>query len=138
MIQKTKGSIQWVNYHIKKFSALKHYNHTGVHLIADFWGGKIIGDAEKIKEILIKASLRANNTPLRVAVHKFEPQGITGIILLAESHIAIHDWPEFNYMAVDIYTCGDKSEPPKALEYLKEAFQPKKVEIREIKRGKIK
>jgi len=56
---------------------------------------------------------------------------------LAESHIALHLWPEMNYLAVDIFTCGKDSDPFKALEYLKKEFQPKRVEIKKIKRGKI-
>ena len=130
MIKKTKRSIQWV----KQTKKLKY---AGLHLLAEFWYGKIIEDPKEIKRILIEAVKKANNTPLKVTIHKFQPQGITGIVLLAESHIAIHTWPENNYVAIDIYTCGDKASPKKALEYLKKEFQPKKVEIKEIKRGKF-
>ncbi len=109
---KTKRSIQWVQENKKQI-------YSGIHLIAEFWNGKIIDDPKKIREILVKAVKKANNTPLDVVIHKFEPQGVTGIVLLAESHIAIHTWPEFNYVALDIYTCGDKANPLKALEFLK-------------------
>lgn len=128
MIKKPKRSIQWVKKN-------KNQKYAGIHLMAEFWYGKIIEDPKRIKQILIKAVKKANNTPLKIAIHKFQPQGITGIILLAESHLAIHTWPEFNYIAVDIYTCGDKSNPSRALEYLKKEFQPKRVEIKKIKRG---
>jgi S-adenosylmethionine decarboxylase len=130
MLEKTKRSIQWV---VTK----KQTKYSGIHLIADFWYGKVIEDPKRIKKILIKAVKEANNTPLKIAIHKFQPQGITGIVLLAESHIALHLWPEFNYIAIDIYTCGDKGTSEKALEYLKKEFQPKKVEIKKIKRGKF-
>ena len=129
MTKKTKRSIQWIRENKKKYS--------GIHLIAEFWGGKDIESPKKIREILVKAVRKANNTPLEIAIHKFQPQGITGVILLAESHIALHSWPEFNYLAVDIYTCGNKSQPEKALEYLKKEFQPKKVEVKKIKRGQL-
>lgn len=79
----------------------------------------------------------ADSTPLRTTADKFSPQGITGIVLLAESHIAIHTWPELGYVAIDIFTCGDKSRPLKALDYFKEELKPKRVEIKELKRGKI-
>ncbi len=128
MLKKTKRSIQWV-----KENETKKYS--GIHLIAEFWNGKIIEDPKRIKKILLEAVKRADNTPLEVVVHKFQPQGITGIVLLAESHIAIHTWPEFNYVALDIYTCGDKASPSMALEYLKKEFKPKKVKIKKIKRG---
>jgi S-adenosylmethionine decarboxylase len=109
---------------------------TFVHLIADFVSPKVIEDADEIREILIEAARRANNTPLEITIHKFPVQGITGVILLAESHIAIHTWPEYDYVAVDIFTCGKTTNPYKALEYLKEKFCPQKVKFREIKRGR--
>ena len=130
MFQKTKRSIQWVILNRKQ-------KYSGIHLIAEFWHGKKIEDPKELKKVLLEAVRQAKNTPLDVAVHKFQPQGITGIVLLAESHLAIHTWPELDYVAIDIYTCGDKANPEKALEYLKEKFQPKKVEIKKIKRGRI-
>lgn len=125
---KTKRSNRWAIAKIKKNSA-------GVHLIADFWFGKKIENPKRIKEILIEAVKRTKNTPLEVSIHKFNPQGITGVILLAESHIALHSWPEFNFLAVDIFTCGQKAFPEKALDYLKRVFKPKKVKVIKIERG---
>lgn len=130
-MSKTKRSIRWVK-------EKNHYQYSGIHLIAEFWNGKIIEDSKKIEKILRAAVKKANNTPLEIIVHKFKPQGLTGIVLLAESHVAIHTWPEFNYVALDIYTCGNKASPMKALEYLKEKFQPQKFEIRKLKRGRIR
>lgn len=112
--------------------------YAGIHLIVEFWGGKIIEDSKEIEKILIRAVKRAKNIPLEVAIHKFSPQGITGVILLAESHIAIHTWPQINYVAIDIFTCGKKAKPEAALSMLKKYFQPKKVRIIKIKRGEIK
>lgn len=127
---KIKKSTPWIeNKNPKKY--------LGIHLIAEFWGGRIIEDRKKIREILIKAVKKANNTPLGILIHRFQPQGLTGIVLLAESHIAIHSWPEFKYVAIDIYTCGNKANPMKALEYIKKQFRPKKSEIKKIKRGRI-
>lgn len=125
----TKRSIKWV---IDKKNK-KYY--AGIHLLAEFWGGKIIEDSRKIEKILILAAKKSGNTPLKVTIHKFSPQGITGVVLLAESHIALHLWSEFNYLAIDIFTCGDKAKPYKALEYLRKKFKPKKVKIYKIKRG---
>ena len=127
MIRKTKRSIKWV--------PRKKQKYAGIHLLAEFWGGKIIENSKEIEKILIGATKAAENTPLKITIHKFHPQGITGVILLAESHIALHSWPEFNYLAIDIFTCGDKAKPYKALNYLKKVFKPKKVVIKEIKRG---
>jgi len=134
MVKKTKRSIQWVN--LKLIEKSKKY--AGILLVADFWSGKIIEEPKKIKRILIEAAKKSGSQPLEVTIHKFSPQGITGVVLLAESHITIHIWPEINYLAIDIFTCGEKVMPHKALNYLKKEFQPKRVEIREIKRGALK
>jgi len=129
---KTKRSTRWV-----RESKSQNKEYAGIHLVADFWFGKIIEDEKKIKKFLIGAAKEAKNTPLEIVIHKFNPQGMTGILLLAESHIALHSWPEFNYLAIDIFTCGQKAMPEKALNYLKKVFKPKKIEIRKIKRGKL-
>jgi len=109
--------------------------YAGIHLIIEFWGGKIIEDAKKIRSILIKTAKVSRNTSLGVKIHKFVPYGVTGFILLAESHISIHTWPERNYVAVDIFSCGRNSQPYKGLDYLKKEFQPEKIRVQEIKRG---
>ena len=129
MVQKTKRSIRWVREKKQKYA--------GIHLIAEFWGSKVIEDSKEIEKILIEATKKGRNTPLKVSVHRFLPQGITGVVLLAESHIAIHSWPEFDYLAIDIFTCGEKAFPEKSLEYLKKEFKPKKVKVKKIKRGII-
>jgi len=131
MTKKTKRLIQRV---IEK----RKQKYAGIHLIVEFWNGKIIEDPKKIKQILIETAKRAKNTPLEVTIHKFSPRGLTGVVLLQESHIALHSWPEINYIAIDIFTCGEKSMPHKALAYLKKVFKPKRVKIQKIKRGKIK
>jgi len=104
-------------------------------LLAEFWHGKNIESAKELKRILIAAAKKAKTTPLKISIHKFSPQGMTGVVLLAESHIAFHSWPELNYLALDIFTCGNKAMPRKAMEYLKKELRPMKVEIKEIKRG---
>jgi S-adenosylmethionine decarboxylase len=134
MMQQTKRSIQWITDN-RIFFLPKKKKYAGIHLIADFWDGKAI-ESEKELEILLENTVKAANaTSLRNVVYKFEPQGITGVILLAESHISIHTWPELKYAAIDIFTCGDKTRPDKALEFLKKELQPKKVIIKKIKRG---
>lgn len=141
MNKKTKRSTRWVRKKLK--SGLPNQkndfgngkNYAGLHLIAEFWGSKIIEDSQEIERILVGAAKEAGNIPLKTTIHKFSPQGITGVILLAESHIAIHYWPEINYLAIDIFTCGDKTKPYKALEYLRKKFNPQKFEIKKIKRG---
>lgn len=113
----------------------KHKSPHSVHLIADFDSPLRIEEPRAVRKILLEAARAANNTPLKFSIHKFPVQGITGVVILAESHIAIHTWPEYGYVAVDIFTCGKDSKPYKALDYLKECFNPKEVRARLIKRG---
>lgn len=109
----------------------------GTHLVVDFWYGKIIDSEKTIKEILIEAAEKANNKLLDLGIHKFEPQGITGFALLAESHISIHTWPDKYYIAIDIFTCGNHSTPQETLKFLKKRLNPKKIQVQEIKRGHL-
>jgi S-adenosylmethionine decarboxylase len=116
----------------------KKQNSLGIHLIADFWFGKKIEDPKKLKKILIEAAKKAGNIPLEFSSHKFNPHGLTGVLLLAESHIAFHSWPEFGYLAIDIFSCGKNAKPEEALRYLKKILKPKKVEVSIIKRGNLR
>ena len=89
--------------------------------------------ADSIGRFPVRVGLQ--NEFLNAMVHKFPVQGVTGVILLAESHIAIHTWPEHDYISIDIFTCGKKTQPYQALEYLKSKFSPRQVRIKEVKRG---
>lgn len=109
----------------------------GKHIIAEFWGAEVEEDRQRIEEILSRAARESNSTPLKVIFHNFEPKGLSAAILLAESHIALHYWPEYKYLAVDIFTCGKKSMPEKGLEYLRKVFKPERVEVKKINRGKV-
>ncbi len=117
---------------------MKNKNNTkyaGIHLIAEFWSNQKIDNISTIKTILSKSAKISHNTALGIEVQKSLSQNISGFILLAESHISIHIWPKLDYVAIDIFSCGQKSKPHKALEYLRKKFKPKKIKITEIKRG---
>lgn len=138
MVEKTKRSIQWIA--IKKKNTLSLSKYAGIHLIADFWfvqkaKEKKSEDKKALRKILEKAAAASGSAPLGFVAHKFSPHGITGVVLLKESHISVHTWPEWNYVAVDVFTCGEKTMPQKAIDVLKEYFQPRKIEIKEIIRG---
>lgn len=109
----------------------------GVHLIAEFWGCRNIKSSKEFEDILLGAAKQAKATALKVYVHKFTPQGMTGVVVLSESHITFHSWPELKYLALDIFTCGKKSRPYKALEFMKEKIKPNQVQVVEIKRGVV-
>jgi S-adenosylmethionine decarboxylase len=103
------------------------------HLVVDFWDCFIPEESHILETILRQAAIKSGATPLEFVIHKFEPCGVSVILVLAESHISIHYWQEEKYAAIDIFTCG-ACDPVKALEHLKEMFIPTKVEYREIER----
>ncbi len=90
-----------------------------------------------MKQALEKAAKVAKSTLLSEVTHHFEPYGVTGLALLAESHISIHTWPEYGYIAVDIFTCGEYAEPEKACRYLVQAFQASNHTLLTLPRGKL-
>ncbi len=106
----------------------------GIHLLIDFWEAKNIDSVSFCEKALAKAVKDCGATLLKMNLHKFSPQGVSGVAVIAESHISIHTWPEHDYAALDVFVCGDK-DPYLALESLKYSFQPKKVEVSEVKRG---
>lgn len=107
------------------------------HLLADFWGCKFkeLNDVKFLKKIARQAVIKANCRPLGLASHKFKPQGVSMAFLLEESHLSVHTYPEASYAAIDIFTCGNKAVPSKALEYLKKQLKPKRVRSLRITRG---
>lgn len=106
----------------------------GVHLTIDMWDAQGIDDIDAISDALRDAADACDATLLELTLHRFDPQGCTGIAVLSESHIAIHSWPEVGYAAIDIFTCG-KARPHEAIPVLRKAFQPKRMQIGEQKRG---
>jgi S-adenosylmethionine decarboxylase len=110
-------------------------NYAGQHYIIDFWGAHFLQDLQVIEQALIDAAQIAETQLLHLHLHQFSQYGgITGVALLAESHISVHTWPENQYAAFDIFMCGN-AQPEKALSLLKQVFQPHKITIQEILRG---
>lgn len=109
----------------------------GCHILAEFSNcdRDILKDISKVKQIMVQAALSARTEIRETAFHKFSPHGVSGVIVIAESHLSIHTWPEYGYAAVDIYTCGNNARPWKACEYIAKAFASKFVAFTEIKRG---
>lgn len=107
----------------------------GKHLIADFYGALYQTDLKNIEKALGAAANAAGAVVLNVVVHRFpNSSGVTGVAILAESHISIHTWPEHDYIALDIFMCGN-SDPQVALDWLRDFFEPKEVKIQLIERA---
>jgi len=109
----------------------------GMHVVLDLYecDPEILDDMERIEEILTKAAEVANATIIDKRFHKFSPQGVSGVVVVSESHIAIHTWPEHGYAAVDVYTCGDHTMPLKASEYIIKELKCKKPTVVKLDRG---
>jgi len=109
----------------------------GTHLILDCWGAKHLTDIKYIEETLRKAVDVTGATLLHIHLHHFTPNGgISGVAVLAESHISIHTWPERDYAALDVFMCGD-TEPRKAILVFEEAFETNDVKVTEYQRGVV-
>ena len=106
----------------------------GVHLIIDLHGAKGLDDIDLIEATLRQCVTAAQATLLHIHVHHFQPNGVSGVAVLAESHISIHTWPDARYAAVDVFMCG-KATPDACVPVLRAAFQADRVEVNEILRG---
>ncbi len=111
----------------------------GLHILADLYGVEFdkIDHVEDVKALLEGAVKYADLSKLSSHFHQFYPHGATGIILLEESHISIHTWPEHGYAAIDVYTCGGKEKTFKAMEYILKVLKPKRVDEKIAERGVV-
>ncbi len=107
----------------------------GTHLIIDLWGAAHLDDLEHVEVAMRECVEKAAATLLHIHLHHFTPNGgISGVAVLAESHISVHTWPEREFAAFDIFMCGN-SRPEEAISVLARAFHPKKMLINENRRG---
>jgi S-adenosylmethionine decarboxylase len=109
----------------------------GNHLIIELYDCKseIINDLHKVEDILMESVNISGAEIITPVFHKFNPHGVSGVVVIAESHFSIHTWPEYGYCAVDIFTCGDTIDSQKALTFMKKAFEAKSISVVETKRG---
>jgi S-adenosylmethionine decarboxylase len=109
----------------------------GTHLIIDLWEAKGLGDLERMEKALRDCVRATGATLLHIHLHHFTPSyGISGVAVLAESHISVHTWPERNYAAFDIFMCGD-AQPHRAIAVIEAAFAPTRTKVTEIQRGVV-
>jgi len=122
---------------LRSVSDEKILSHQSKHLLLELYrcDCEKLNDESFLRCTLNRAAKLANATVLNLISNKFEPQGVTAIALLAESHISIHTWPESNYSAVDIFTCGQNMFPELASQYLIEALKAKEHSLRVIERN---
>lgn len=112
-------------------------NTLGRHILCEAYecDPEVLDNIEAVREIMVDAALRAGAEIREVAFHKFSPQGVSGVVVISESHLAIHTWPEHRYAAVDVFTCGEKVDPMVACRYIRDQFKARRIVASEVKRG---
>jgi S-adenosylmethionine decarboxylase len=107
------------------------------HIVCELSGCDAIKltDVDAVSDMMMEAALEANATVVTRAFHRFQPQGVSGVVVIQESHLSIHTWPETGYAAMDFYTCGDHTDPWAACEYAAKVLGAKTMRTTELKRG---
>ncbi len=95
----------------------------------------LLNDIEYLRTALSDVARRIGATVIKDAFYQFTPQGVSGVVIIAESHLSIHTWPEYNFAAVDVFTCGDVIEPKDAVKPLSEKLKARSTSYIEVKRG---
>jgi S-adenosylmethionine decarboxylase len=109
----------------------------GHHYIAEASGcaQDVIGKVEAVERIMVRAASAAGVQVWSISFHRFNPNGVSGVIVISESHLSVHTWPEVGYVALDIFTCGDSAKPQKAVQWALKEFGATNVHITEVTRG---
>lgn len=106
----------------------------GTHIIIDLYDAEGLNDQARIETAMLECIDEAGATLLHIHLHPFEPTGVSGVAVLAESHISVHTWPENGYAAFDVFMCGD-AQPEKCIDILGRAFNAGRVEVKQLRRG---
>lgn len=109
----------------------------GRHVLAELFGchADVLNDRDKIRQLMLTAAVKAGAEVVGEFFHQFSPHGISGVVVISESHLAIHTWPEHGYAAVDVFTCGDTVDPWVACRYLVQEFGATNMTASEVRRG---
>lgn len=111
--------------------------HLGRHVLAEFFecDSNTLNSLSRVEKLMVDAALECGATVVQKCFHMFNPYGVSGVVIISESHLAIHTWPELGYAAVDLFTCGDKCDPKVSYEFLRKAFNCKTATYSELERG---
>lgn len=109
----------------------------GIHIIADLYGvnEELISNTEKVSQIVEEAVHVGGLTKISSDYYQFEPMGVSGIVLLAESHVSFHTWPEHELVTLDLYTCGDPIRADTAFSYIIKKLEPTSIDYKKLTRG---
>ena len=111
--------------------------HLGQHVLAEFFecDPNTLNSLDKVEKYMVDAALECGATIVQKCFHMFNPYGVSGVVIISESHLAIHTWPEFGYAAVDLFTCGEQCDPKVSYEFLKRKFNSKNTKYSQLNRG---
>lgn len=111
----------------------------GNHILVEFYNcdKDILNNVKFIEDSMVEASILSGATVVGSHFHTFSPHGVSGVVIIAESHLSIHTWPEYGYAAVDIFTCGETIDAGKAFQHLKTNFKAGNTATIEMKRGQL-
>lgn len=111
----------------------------GHQIIAEFYGcnNNCLNDVDAIRRIMVEAADRAGASIVSETFHHFSPHGVSGAVIIAESHLSIHTWPEYGYAAVDLFTCGDTVSSEEAFNHLRDSLEASQVSTMEMRRGQV-
>lgn len=111
----------------------------GRHILVEYYNcdEEILGNHAQIEEVMVEAAKVSKATVVESVFHHFNPWGVSGAVIISESHLTIHTWPEFGYAAVDLFTCGDTVNPWDGFDYLEKMLKAEKSESTEVTRGMV-
>lgn len=109
----------------------------GRHVLAEIYGCEyqMLDDVNKVEQIMVEAAKAAGAEVREFVFHKFSPQGVSGVVVISESHLAVHTWPEYGYAAVDVFTCGEKVDPWEACRIVASELGAAHLNATEVHRG---
>ena len=109
----------------------------GQHVLAEFFecDSNVLNSLDKVEKHMVDAALECGATIVQKCFHMFNPYGVSGVVIISESHLAIHTWPELGYAAVDLFTCGEQCDPKVSYEFLKRKFNSTDAKYSQLNRG---
>lgn len=114
-------------------------NALGKHILVEFFGcsAEVLNDVNRVEQLMTAAAIQSGATVIQSSFHHFSPFGVSGVVVIQESHLAIHTWPEYEYAAVDLFTCGESVDPWLSFDYLKKNFLAQNQSAIEMHRGSL-
>ncbi len=122
---------------IGNMTAPQKQQYLGRHILAEFFecDPNVLNNPKLVEKYMLEAALECGATIVNKCFHLFAPHGVSGVVIISESHLAIHTWPEYGYAAVDLFTCGEQCDPKVSYEFLKAKFNSKDAKYSQLNRG---